>query len=286
MHLRIFLPAGCLLALLIAGCSPISVPVSSCPGAIFDLPVSSGTKPTVRIAVDGGDPADVVLDTGMSYNTFFAPDDNYHGQPHYVAEKQVAIPAFKATLTFGMLPVPREFSDSLVRKKISAFIVNPSQVFPEGFAVLDLKRRRFVAFNNEADLRNCFGHGQRTEIHPAEAKVHIHFIDIMLDGKIAGRVSVDTGAYLSEFYNSRRIDAAALPSAEDWYMGVNGERITPLVSWQHSIQIGTTSKQVEKIALHVENRPDTAMGTLGMDALGGSVLIFPPASQHYWELIF
>jgi len=286
MHLRLSLPVGCCLALLNAGCSPVAVPVASCPGAIFDLPVSTGTKPAVRVAVDDDDPADVVLDTGMSFNTFFAEDDNYHGPPHYTGDKEVAIPAFKTTLTFGLLPVPRGFTETLKHKRISAYIVNPSQVYPEGFAVLDLKQRRFLAFNNEADLRNCYGHGQHAEVHPQEARVNVHLIDIVLDGKIAERVSIDTGAYLSEFYNSRQIDAGALPSADDWYMGVNGEKVTPLVSWQHTIQVGTTSKQVEKIGLHVESKPGMPMGALGMDILGSSILIFPPKSQHYWELIF
>lgn len=257
----------------------------NCPSATFNFPIGD-PEPTISITVGNFGKIPVLVDTGMSFNSVLVNIDRYKGPTTFGNWGDVSLPDLGETLQFKAVPVPRSFLQSYAAKNISSFILNPRLAYPNGYIVVDLKRRRFLGFKEEADLRNCYGYGHRSNIRPIEEVANIPFIDATVDGKFEGRFSIDTGTYLTLFYAPQLADRNAVPAPKYAYTRLTGHVIIPRISSDHVLQIGSVNIKLSEAAISTVTKPNFPSGTLGMDILKNCVLIFPPSSKHYWELIY
>ncbi len=239
----------------------------------------------------------IPLDTGTSLNTVLAPDT------HYVRQKLTLFklanlfsPELGRHIPFYKVPISEKLAEKIEERGESFLVINPQIIDEAGFTVMDFKRKRLVGFKDEANLRACYGHGLREHLGKTGVAYNMSLVEVILDGKVSGLGFIDTGSFLTEFYGPQISTENAEPSQELSSYLVNGDFIVPQVSPNHTIKIGDKIKILDLVSVAANkptqytdgsvSRDNGSIATIGYDALQGSVLIFPPKSAGYWELIF
>jgi hypothetical protein len=264
-----------------------------CKNTAFDLPITEadhGTKAIALLHLGELGEQRVILDTGMGLNGVLI------GEPNFTLEtkqwhdfKIVPVAETGQAMHLFAVSLPVSLADDIYVTTGSRYIINPMLLSQSGFTVMDLKHKRLIGFAKEQDLRRCYGRGTVSKVLFNEASVGEVDIDARIDGKTDGRVTVDTGAYLTEFYHPALRDDAAESTPEMAYYRLTGERFVPNLSHHHALQIGSTTHDLQTVTVPAGGNAIThtyPAARIGYASLRQSILIFPPQGLGYWELIF
>jgi hypothetical protein len=266
---------------------------AQCQNKLFDLAIVEAdhdTKAIVSLHLGELGEQRAVLDTGMGLNgVLIAEPDASPGTTQWHDFKIVNVAETKQALHLFRLSVSVDTADRVYATTGARYILNPKTLTQSGFTVMDIKHKHLVGFATESDLRKCYGHGAKSTVFPNEASTGDVDIDAVIDGHVEGRVSIDTGAYLTEFYSEKLRQDDIEPAPELAYYRLNGERVVPALSHHHSLRIGNMTHDLPIVT--VPSGPGAITraypaGRIGYASLKQSILIFPPEGLEYWELIF
>lgn len=264
----------------------------------FDLPIHLvPTHVGHELRVDlhlgelgNGTTTQVLLDTGAGRNTVMLPDSSMRpgGAVLFSDWKTLYVPELGADVEFHAVHIPEILAARIRQYDEPVFIINPWLIIKTGFTVVDLRSYRLVGFLLEEDMRRCYGSGMRSDVSAAEQYASVARMNAQLDGKINGRIELDTGGSITKFFAPAFAQAKTKAAPERLYYTITGERVVPNLSLHHTIRIGDVTRDLAPVAIEIVPRSDddSSIARLCLDDMKDTVLIFPPPSAHYWEMIF
>jgi hypothetical protein len=258
---------------------------------IADVGPTESPRPTVMVDIGKWGLRRVLLDTGTSFNTVLLDDRGGASQDQaFNLLGRFRSRAFGADLTFYSLAVPAAVIARARERQLDGFLLNPRLIDPANFVVLDFKKGWLLGFSTETDLRACYGRGARsTFLAGAENDGNTFSIDATLDEAVSGRVALDTGAYLTEFWSPQVSTKGASRSAAKPFFGADGSRRVRYVAAGHIINVGDVTLTPNLVSVPVEPdapRSNDLVATIGYSELNGAVIIVAPRAQNFWELLF
>jgi len=290
----LFLPLFMLLLLSRFATASDAAGAIDCPGKIFDLPIEEASAagqvaPAVWLTVGPLGRSRVMLDSGNTFNLALTVSPDYRPElARAVQPIAYFVPELAMNVTLRSLPVPPIVGQRLAGRNLGPIEINPGLINETGFTIFDLRDKRLMGFTHEVDVRHCFGSGMRFSRSAVSGSQRI-YLRATVDGKDDGQILVDSGATLSKIYAPDISDPAARTDASLTYYDGHGVPMVPLLSRNHRLQIGAKVKDLPEVSLEpapVAWPGDVFPAALGYTDLKDTVMIFAPASDDYWELIF
>lgn len=267
-----------------------------CPGASFNLPIEEvgppgDVRPSVMLDLGAFGEKRVMLDTGASFNVVVVEASGKLAPIGQRFEKWGRLYSSRLKSGFDLysVPAPGKVLARMLYRDLDRFIVNPRLINEAGFTVMDLKHQRLLGFQKEEDLRRCYEPGVTFKFYAGDIdKYSYFFVHAVLDGQVAGWVDLDTGRGMTEFYSSRVSTAGAKPMPTVGYVTIDGVWVEPSTAPGHSITIGTHILRPKLVSVPVGSTAtqDDHIASLGYDDLHDKIIVIPPRSAGYWEMIF
>lgn len=298
LNTRLILLAGIGSVALAVTAAQVGSQANACQGVVHSVAIEEivrGQKvaPAVVVDVPGHGKHALGIDTGASDSVVFAraKEGGYISQTHG-GDSDAIGQQLVSSSSFAKLELPPEVATAARERGIDG-ILSPQSLYPNGYVVLDFKNGRLLEFTKKDDVVECLGHGLVVHKTSSEIEANGLGVDGELDSLVRGRLFVDTGSFLTIFYTDSLDYGKTEIAPELSIVTMKGERTATVISRDHSVRIGLNQRKLSVIAaptdsvLEVDSdlTPDY-IALLGYDALKESIIILPPASAGYWEIIF